>query len=187
MTISPGPCKVDGCPVGRVARDLCRKHYTRFMKYGTTSDAALSRFAEEVPLADRVRSVGYTVTATGCHEWNGARNSDGYGYLNYKRKTVKIHRYIVSLRPGGIPEGLSVLHHCDNPPCFNDAHLFVGTTADNVADMIAKGRQYTPQRRTHCKRGHEMDEENTRLVGRSRVRRQCRACDRLLHRERRAS
>lgn len=51
------------------------------------------------------------------------------------------HRASYIIRYGSVPDGLHVLHRCDNPPCCNPAHLFVGTPVDNVADMDAKGRR----------------------------------------------
>ncbi|MFA5943197.1 MAG: HNH endonuclease signature motif containing protein [Candidatus Thermoplasmatota archaeon] len=60
------------------------------------------------------------------------------------KKTVKVHRLSWELANGPIPPGLNALHHCDNPPCVNPAHLFLGTQAENVRDMEAKGRAYHP-------------------------------------------
>lgn len=76
----------------------------------------------------------------GCWEWQGARNQDGYGTLWVNRRKVRAHRVAWGLSVGEIPRGLLVLHRCDNPPCCNPAHLWIGTHADNSADMVAKGR-----------------------------------------------
>lgn len=60
--------------------------------------------------------------------------------MRIKNKAARAHRVAYELAHGPIPDGLNVLHRCDNPPCVNPAHLFLGTFQDNVDDMIAKGR-----------------------------------------------
>lgn len=76
----------------------------------------------------------------GCWEWLRARTKNGYGHLEVGSKQWYAHRYAWTLFYGPIPDGLAVLHHCDNPPCCRPDHLFLGTQADNVADRNAKGR-----------------------------------------------
>jgi len=72
-----------------------------------------------------------------CILWTGSRNADGYGTMSRNRKA---HRVAWEHERGPIPAGMSVLHRCDTPACVNVAHLFLGTQADNMADMMAKGR-----------------------------------------------
>lgn len=76
-----------------------------------------------------------------CIEWSGARNEKGYGRLKLRGEQCYAHRVAYEQAFGPIPEGLLVLHSCDNPPCINPEHLSVGTYADNHRDMIQKGRQ----------------------------------------------
>ena len=77
---------------------------------------------------------------SGCVEYSAA-NSAGYGVFSVNRKSVRAHRYAWEAAVGPIPEGLKVLHKCDNPACVNVAHLFLGTTKDNHDDSVRKGRQ----------------------------------------------
>ena len=85
-----------------------------------------------------------------CWLWAGTRLPHGYGVFGRGRRDegrAYAHRWLWESMNGSIPEGLCVLHHCDNPPCVNPDHLFLGTHADNMADMISKGRQrYAPVR-----------------------------------------
>jgi hypothetical protein len=82
--------------------------------------------------------------ANGCWTWNAGLNRDGYGSIKIKGKFWLAHRYAMVLA-GHIIEGKVVCHKCDNPSCVNPDHLFVGTQADNVKDMIAKNRYVKPQ------------------------------------------
>jgi len=68
------------------------------------------------------------------------RDRQGYGRKKVGSRTVLAHRHAWELANGLVPEGLCVLHRCDNPPCINPDHLFLGTRADNNADRDAKGR-----------------------------------------------
>lgn len=77
----------------------------------------------------------------GCWVWSGYRCDKGYGRVTFARHAwVYAHRLMWVLAHGLVPDGLFVLHRCDNPACCNPEHLFVGTHADNMRDMHAKGR-----------------------------------------------
>lgn len=77
-----------------------------------------------------------------CWEWRRSRKADGYGQFKLAsgQSPQRSSRIAWILTFGAIPDRLWVLHRCDNPPCCNLAHLFLGTAADNHADMTAKGR-----------------------------------------------
>lgn len=93
-----------------------------------------------------------------CKEWSGYRNSHGYG-RNGRHEYV--HRVAWIEAHGPIPpETPFVLHHCDNPACYEVQHLFLGTQADNMRDMRAKGRSAST-RKVCCPAGHPYDESNT--------------------------
>jgi transposase len=86
-----------------------------------------------------------TVTESGCWEWAKGCFFDGYGRIWIAGKNRKAHRVAWGMTYGEIPARMCVLHRCDNPPCINPHHLFLGTQADNMSDCSAKGRQ--PDRR----------------------------------------
>jgi hypothetical protein len=119
----------------------------------------------------------------------GAPNTYGYkrgtiqvGPIPFKGPAAKYevgaHVMAYVTEHGPVPPGNMVCHTCDNPPCVNPLHLFLGDDKANVRDMVAKGRHYR-QKQTHCQNGHEWTAENT-YTHSTRGTRECRAC----HRER---
>jgi hypothetical protein len=125
-----------------------------------------------------------------CWGWAAAKTAAGYGVLMDKcraegrKNIVYMHRLSWTINFGEIPEGMCVCHRCDNPQCTNPDHLFLGTHAENMKDMLDKGRHVSGQAgKTHCKQGHEFTEKNTRIS--SSGRRVCRSCAALWARNKR--
>lgn len=99
------------------------------------------------PLVERFHKHLGPTTDAGCILWNGAVNKAGYGTLG----GPLAHRVAYELSYGQIPHGMCVLHRCDNPPCVNHEHLFLGTHRDNVDDKVAKNRQHKGEKMPQAK------------------------------------
>jgi hypothetical protein len=110
------------------------------------------------------------VDAAGCWLWQGYVTPKGYGRVKWKGKVERVHRLVYETLVGEIPHGLVTDHLCRVRRCCNPAHVEPVTIAENTRRGIP-GRYNA--KKTHCKRGHEFDAENTYL---HRGRRQCRAC-----------
>lgn len=167
-------CSADGCDSDSHARGLCSSHYMRFRRSGKLNLLPMPTPAERL-------AAGLVRMPNGCLEWTGADLGNGYGYLGVEGKNMLTHRFAWELANGPIPDGLCVLHHCDNPPCaetepseaYPEGHLFLGTQADNASDMTSKGRQNN-QLKTHCPQKHLYSGKN--LYVDTRGRRRCRTC-----------
>jgi hypothetical protein len=94
--------------------------------------------------------------ATGCWVWTASRTSKGYGQIKIPktRRQIPAHRLSYLIHRGPIPLKKCVLHKCDNPPCVNPDHLFVGTKMDNALDMVSKMRHCYGERQG----GHKLTE-----------------------------
>jgi hypothetical protein len=79
-----------------------------------------------------------------CWPWLGGTNDKGYGQIWWQGKMLLTHRVAFDECVDDIPEGMFVLHTCDNPPCCRPSHLFLGNQQSNLDDMIAKGRDAFP-------------------------------------------
>jgi hypothetical protein len=114
-----------------------------------------------------------TITPSGCWEIAGQPHRR-YGQLAHG---TYAHRLAYEMWIGPIPAGMLVCHRCDNPPCFNPAHLFLGSKRDNLVDAALKGRWRPSPRRTQCKAGHDLSGSNVYLHPK-RGSRLCRECQR---------
>jgi len=122
-----------------------------------------------------------------CWEWQAGKTIQGYGKFRMPTSHVPAHRMAWMLHHDqAIPEGGWILHHCDNPPCCNPRHLYLGTSKENSQDRERRGRG-NRKVKTHCKYGHPFTEENTYTTyppsfGGGAFR-QCRTCMRRRQRE----
>jgi hypothetical protein len=121
-------------------------HARRLAKYGTTDTAPLQRLVGAT-VAERLAARSLE-TANGCIEWQGNRIYSGYGmvYDSALQRNVLAHRAAYREFVGPIPEGMHVLHSCDNPPCVNIDHLRLGTPQENMKDRSDRGRHWAQRR-----------------------------------------
>ena len=133
----------------------------------------VERLAQKMRLGDR-----------DCWEWTASVTDHGYGRMSYGNHVYRVHRLAAHLWLGLdlADQSIKVCHDCDNPPCFNPDHLYLGTQKDNNRDMVQRGRAYPgPKRASHCKKGHPLTKDNT--VGIKNPR--CRTCNNEQQRRRR--
>lgn len=133
------------------------------------------------PIADRFNAK--VIKTNSCWLWTGALYR-GYGHLWVSGKQLKAHRVSWLLATGVFPErDIFVCHKCDVRNCVNPEHLFLGTHSDNMVDSVNKKR-HRNSRKTHCKSGHILNEENTYIE--NDYIRHCKVCDKIRQRKYRA-
>lgn len=144
-------CSIQGCERPRHGATWCHAHYRRHQKYGDPLALAQpSSRHHDLTLAERFwAKVDRSAGPDGCWPWLAGRNHQGYGRFRIGGRgspTAHAHRVAWEVANGAIPAGLLACHQCDNPPCCNPSHLFLGTTPDNVADRDSKGRTASGER-----------------------------------------
>jgi hypothetical protein len=183
MSKGTKPCTVDGCD--RLGHGgLCGAHAQRLRTHGSVGSPQIRRqLPNGTPTADKIDIIGWTVAESGCWEWNGrqgVRNGTVYGRVDDEQQVARLaHRIAYVKWVGPLDDDLVLMHRCDNPICINPEHLEPGTQAENLADMMQKGRAFWQKEvKTHCIHGHELTEDNVYWVPRANGRkyRRCRTC-----------
>ena len=126
-------CSVEWCSSDAWARGWCGRHYARWRNTGSP----ITPSHQDPPAVKFDRNVQ---VGPECWEWVGSKDVKGYGVMKIAGVTYAAHRMAFERAHGPIPSGAYICHKCDNPPCVNPAHLYVGTHADNMRDKVSRGR-----------------------------------------------
>ena len=147
-------CCIEGCDREEYSKGMCSVHYNR-AREGRNMAAPVRQVLRGLSDADRIRAK-VLVTESGCWEWQASRTPLGYGQMRFQGTRELAHRASWVVFKGPIPADesaygtLGVLHRCDNPPCVNPDHLFLGDQSSNTLDSISKNR-WNPDARRGCK------------------------------------
>lgn len=131
-------CSVKGCRRVAKVKGFCRLHYHRHRQGRRLEDPIVKRV--QGPIEERLRAHSKIDKGTGCHLWLGHRSPGGYGVINVAGRSQLVHRAAWEAANGPIPDGMVVMHTCDNPSCCNAEHLELGSLGDNTRDRFKKGR-----------------------------------------------
>jgi hypothetical protein len=158
-------CSIVGCDKPVKARAMCVMHYKRVIKHGDphyTPPTPEDTFWGQIDRSD----------PDACWLWDRVIGTGGYGYHNWRGRTVRAHRVSVLIDGRTIPDGMQVDHTCRTRSCINPRHLEVVTPRENKR----RGNEHSGigQYKTHCPSGHPYDETNT-YTSRNGAR-HCRAC-----------
>jgi hypothetical protein len=129
-------CSEPGCKRKYHGNGYCKPHLDKHVWAGTLVLAPVATRKEKLQLYSKLNE------KTGCWEWIRTKHTFGYGKIWDPDLKTKVYAHRASYEDyvGAIPQGLSVLHRCDNPTCINPDHLFLGTQGDNVRDCADKMR-----------------------------------------------
>lgn len=131
-------CSIDGCDRPLVGRGWCSMHWQRWQKHGDPMAMPQRRIPEPIDPWSRIDQSG---GPDACWPWTHRLDQDGYGTQKRSGRQIRVHRWVLEQKLGRpLGEGEVTRHTCDNPPCCNPAHLLPGTPADNVRDMVERGR-----------------------------------------------
>lgn len=136
-------CTIPGCNRPHKSKGMCDTHYSYYRRTGVIGERKIKPLSERLDeKLDKTPGLGPNGD---CWEWRGYIHPVGYGQISLgcekDNVVVHTHRAAYIVAHGSIPEGLWVLHKCDNRKCCNPDHLWVGTPKENTQDMIAKGRR----------------------------------------------
>lgn len=181
-------CSVDECDSESEKRGLCGKHYRRLQRTGTTDlivkpKPPRDNFAYFWPKVNKNGPIPKHAPELGpCWVWTGGQDASGYGVFyaveNGKWRRTRAHRWVLG-QVRGKPLSREVVgeedacHKCDNPPCVNPDHLYVGTRKQNIADAVERERLWQLKRET-CPKGHPLDGVKVQKNGKTR--RFCKTC-----------
>ena len=142
-------CCVDGCSGVVNARGMCATHYMQQRRAGLLPVGTRARGTAEERLFRHVEKTD------SCWNWTGRLVGKGYGRVGLGgagAKEILAHRLSYQMHKGPIPEGMVVMHKCDNPRCVNPDHLDAGTQSQNIKDAFSRGRKLMPTKKA---RGEE--------------------------------
>ena len=140
-------CRIINCKKRHEAHGLCHFHYQRSKNNIPLKAKPFNKKSKER------RFWKYVKKTKTCWLWVGCENGYGYGVIGtgIKGKNIGAHRLSWQIHNGEIPKGLWVLHKCDNPPCVNPKHLFLGDNKINCMDLKQKGRNLFGERHNMAK------------------------------------